>query len=318
MSDKFAMDVIEELNNFRANPKSVQHQCEVISKGLSRFKPDDPFIKDVNLFIKSLEKLKPLPKLEYNKTLSEAAEKELPNFRGDPNYQKYRKGKSVRDIVPDYYLIASPALVADEGAEEPKNVIIKILLNKEDASKEGRKIICESQYTQVGIAHEVFKEDNMVILIFATTSVEKEPIQKSLTKYVKNIQYHESKYIKKPKYEVIVSHRIKGDIVLGNFIETIKKTKIYSQGESRPKLEQNVTQKLKGNKSEVKLKTKTMDSKAKIPTTVTAKKEKITETTVKRRNEGKVTKTETKTETKTTVTGVRGQPKSRVTTKTTK
>ena len=40
MSNKFAQDVIKELNNFRSNPKSIQHQCELIRKGLSRLKGD--------------------------------------------------------------------------------------------------------------------------------------------------------------------------------------------------------------------------------------------------------------------------------------
>ena len=66
-------------------------------------------------------------------------------------------------------------MVADDGADEPINVLTKILLDKQDRSKEGRDILSDRKFTQVGIAHEVFDEENMVILIFATDYVEDEP-----------------------------------------------------------------------------------------------------------------------------------------------
>ena len=69
----------------------------------------------------------------------------------------------------------SPAMVADDGADDPINVLTKILLDKQDRLREGRDILCDPKFTQVGIAHEVFDEENMVILIFANEYVEDEP-----------------------------------------------------------------------------------------------------------------------------------------------
>jgi len=66
-------------------------------------------------------------------------------------------------------------MAADDGADEPINVLTKILLDKQDRLKEGRDILCDPKFIQVGIAHEVFDEENMVILIFATDYVEDEP-----------------------------------------------------------------------------------------------------------------------------------------------
>jgi Ca2+-binding EF-hand superfamily protein len=107
--------------------------------------------------------------------LSEAAKKELPNFRGKTSYKKYRREDNIGNIVPDYYLAASPAMVADDGADEPINVLTKILLDKQDRLKDGRDILCDPKFTQVGIAHEIFDDENMVILIFATEYIEDEP-----------------------------------------------------------------------------------------------------------------------------------------------
>jgi Ca2+-binding EF-hand superfamily protein len=175
MSSKFAKDVIKELNKFRSNPKSIQHQCEVIRKGFSRIKSGDPFLNEIDYFVKELESMKQLPQLELNEVLSEAAKKELPNFRGKTSYKKYRREDNIGNIVPDYYLAASPAMVADDGADEPINVLTKILLDKQDRLKDGRDILCDPKFTQVGIAHEIFDDENMVILIFATEYIEDEP-----------------------------------------------------------------------------------------------------------------------------------------------
>ena len=175
MTSKFAKDVIKELNQFRSNPKSIQHQCEVIRKGFSRIKQGDPFLNEIDYFVKELDSMKQLPQLELNEVLSEAAAKELPNFRGKSSYKKYRRADNIGNIVPDYYLVASPAMVADDGADEPINVLTKILLDKQDRLKDGRDILCDPKFTQVGIAHEIFDEENMVILIFATEYIEDEP-----------------------------------------------------------------------------------------------------------------------------------------------
>ena len=320
MKNKFSQNVIKELNKFRSNPKSIQHQCELIQKGFSRLRANDPFLKEIESFVKELEIIKPVPELTYNEVLSEAAKKELPKFRGRSDYQKYRTGKSLKGIVPDNYLEAFPALIADDGADEPINVLTKTLLNKLDKLKEGRSILCDAKYTQVGIAHEVFDEENMVILIFASKCVEIEPIHSTKKDFLFNIQYHETKAIKKPRLQAFVHHRIRGDIFGGgeNFEKTKFQKAIYSQGPNRPKLEKsklNENQEtLRGNKS-VKVMTnyssRTTDpSKAKIkpPTAATTtKKEIIQETSMKRRNEGTSSKTETRTQTKITTSGFRGK-----------
>ena len=81
----------------------------------------------------------------------------------------------MRGIAPDLYMPASPALVADDDADEPINVLTKVLLDKQDLFKEGRNILCDGKFTQVGIAHEVFEEEIWVICIFATKFADDEP-----------------------------------------------------------------------------------------------------------------------------------------------
>jgi Ca2+-binding EF-hand superfamily protein len=175
MTSKFAQSVIEELNKFRASPKSIQHQCELIRKGFSRIKSTDPFLNEIDYFVKQLDSMQQLPELEFNEVLSEAAKRELPSFRGKKGYHKYKRSDSIKGIVPEYYLVASPALAADDGADDPINVLTKILLDKQDRLKEGRDILCDPKFTQIGIAHEVYDEENRIIMIFATEFVSDEP-----------------------------------------------------------------------------------------------------------------------------------------------
>ena len=174
MVTRFGEEVLKELNKFRSNPKSIQHQCEVVRKGLSRLSSHDPFLNEIDSFVQSLNSMKQLPSLEFNEELSNAARNELPNFRGREFYQKYRRMNAMNKIVPEHYLTTNIAMVADDGADAPVNVLTKILLDKQDKLKNGRNILCDPKFTQVGIAHEIFEEDNMVILIFADKCVEEQ------------------------------------------------------------------------------------------------------------------------------------------------
>ena len=175
MSTKFAQNVFRELNKFRQNPRSIQHQVELVRKGFSRIRRGDPFLKEIEFFIQDLQSMNSLPVLELNENLTEAAQQELQNFVGSENYKKYRRGDDLKGIIPDLYVKANPAMVADDGADEPVNVLTKVLLDKQDRFKDGRNILCDPKFTQVGIAHEVFEEENWVILLFAAKEVEEEP-----------------------------------------------------------------------------------------------------------------------------------------------
>ena len=175
MSSPFAQSVFIELNKFRSSPKSIQHQCELVRKGFSRIRAGDPFLNEIDFFLKQLDSMQTLPTLEFNEILSEAAKRELPSFRGKRGYLKYRRSNNIKGIVPEYYLVASPALAADDGADDPINVLTKILLDKQDRLKEGRDILCDPKFTQVGIAHEVYDDENMIIMIFAREFISDEP-----------------------------------------------------------------------------------------------------------------------------------------------
>ena len=85
-----------------------------------------------------------LPVLELNNNLTEEDRKELLNFVDTDAYKKYRRGNGLKGIIPDLYVKSSPAMVADDGADVPINVLTKVLLDKQNRFKDGRNILYEN------------------------------------------------------------------------------------------------------------------------------------------------------------------------------
>ena len=172
--DKFANGVYNEINKFRENPLSVEKRLQSFKLGLSRLRANDPFIHEIENFIKDLGNLRKNPPLELNDTLCEAAQSQLDEFvRDAESYKNYRSGDDLLGIVPRHYLKENPVLIVDDGAEEPYEVLNKFLLNKLDPRQFGRKTLCSSDFTQIGLAHTLKDGDNYIICIFAYKKAKK-------------------------------------------------------------------------------------------------------------------------------------------------
>jgi Ca2+-binding EF-hand superfamily protein len=166
--------VLNEINKFRENPLSVEKRLQSFKLGLSRLRANDPFIREIENFIHDLGNLRKNPPLELNDTLCEAAQGQLSEFTSDPEaYKNYREGDELVNIVPHHYLKENPVLLVDDGAEEPYEVLNKFLLNKLDPRQFGRRTLCSSEITQIGIAHALKDGDNYVVCIFAYKKAKK-------------------------------------------------------------------------------------------------------------------------------------------------
>ena len=173
MSMKFEKEILSELNSFRDNPKSIQHQIEVLAKGISRLRPKDPFLKEIDDFILTIERIPKMSQVYLNRTLCQVARDEVKKYsRNDSTYIPYLTGNQLKGIVPGGFLNENAALIADSGADEAETVVPKLLLNKMDKEKKGRKILCTPEYTQVGIASTEFEGENYYVLLLANNDVE--------------------------------------------------------------------------------------------------------------------------------------------------
>ena len=174
---KFERDIFKEINAFRQNPKSIQHQIEVLGKGISRLKPNDPFLKEIADFISTIDRIPKMPPVALNNTLSQIAKDEAKKYSGNEStYKPYLTGNQLRGILPDGFLSQNPGLIADSGADEAQTLVPKLLLNRNDKERKGRKILCSPEYTQVGIANTEFEGENYYVIIFANKNVEIKPV----------------------------------------------------------------------------------------------------------------------------------------------
>ena len=176
MAMKFEKDIFSHLNTFRQNPKSIQHQIEVLRKGISRLKPNDPFLKEIDSFVSTLDKIQKMSPLNLNHTLSQIAREEVKKYsRNESTYNPYLNGDQLKGIIPPEYLSQNPGLIADSGADEAETVVAKLLLNRIDKDKKGRKMLCSPDYSQVGIANTEFEGENYYVIIFANKDAAKQP-----------------------------------------------------------------------------------------------------------------------------------------------
>ena len=142
MKDKFEKDIISEINSFRQNPKSIQHQIEVLQKGISRLRAKDPFLKEIDDFIRTIDRIPRMQPLALNKSLCQVAPEEVKKYtRNESAYNPYLTGNQLKGIVPSGFLAQNAALIADSGADEAERVVPKLLLNKVDKDKKGRQIL---------------------------------------------------------------------------------------------------------------------------------------------------------------------------------
>ena len=170
---KFEKDLLSELNSFRQNPKSIQHQIEVLAKGISRLRPKDPFLKEIDDFIKTIDRIPKMTPLTLNRTLCQVARDEVKKYsRNESTYTPYLTGNQLKGIVPGGFLEQNACLIADSGADEAETVVPKLLINKMDTQKMGRKLLCTPEYTQVGIANTEFEGENYYVILLANNDVE--------------------------------------------------------------------------------------------------------------------------------------------------
>ena len=168
MSDQFEKDILSNINSFRKNPQSIQHQIEVLHRGIGRFKPNDPFLLEIEAFLKTITSIPKMQPVVMNKVLCDVALSEVKKYvKNEDTYNPYRIGKELEGIVPKEYMVQSPALIADNGADEADTIVPKLLLNRLDTDKKGRKIVCTQDFTQIGLARIRHEDENYYVIVFA-------------------------------------------------------------------------------------------------------------------------------------------------------
>ena len=80
MPSKFVNQLLTEINKFRADPSGITKSCELVKKGMSRINAKDPFLKEIDIFLSSIEDLPEMNQLTLNPTLTKIAEEQVKEY----------------------------------------------------------------------------------------------------------------------------------------------------------------------------------------------------------------------------------------------
>ena len=169
---QFADELLKRINEFRRDPTVINNSILKFIKGVERImKNDRTFLKELNDFQGSLRSLRRCRPLEKNTDLCKSAKNEIPKYyQSHETYNKYQNYKTLKGVVPDFYLKKEATLLGCDGfdLDDVDSTICKLLLNKEDKNKKGREMLLNDIYTQAGIYVTEHNDDTYLILIFAS------------------------------------------------------------------------------------------------------------------------------------------------------
>ena len=147
-----AKDIIEEIKNFRENPKNFIENKRFLGARIQ---------KDYTNFINSLEKM---GELIIDDDLNDIAKNEILKFKDDENYPCIRVGKELSEInFKENIDKDSVSLIAIEEFQDINSLIPKIISNPSDKDKKGRLILTDQTNTHIGLC----LDEEFIILIFA-------------------------------------------------------------------------------------------------------------------------------------------------------
>ena len=170
MKDKYANQILNEINKFRLAPNCIHNNCEKIIKNLSKDKSKESILKEINIWVKNLHLIKQLPILQYNCTLSEIARKELQIRKQVNQNQKFIKTEEIKSLMPKCFIDIQPVMILIK-IDKLANIVESILLENLINFKEGKSILCDPNFTQIGIAYDYYKGKNIIVLIFSSNTV---------------------------------------------------------------------------------------------------------------------------------------------------
>ena len=175
MNDEFVSDLLLEINKFRATPPSIEKKMDTFKLALTRFKnrQNNEFIAEIDRFAATLGQIKKIPPMKLNQELCEAAKNKVKEVSADNDYKHFLVGDSLMNIIPEKYIEQNCLMICDDGVDSPDNFLLKILMNREDPKRYGRKYILDPEYLEIGAAtKEGEDQDNDICIIFCKHYVE--------------------------------------------------------------------------------------------------------------------------------------------------
>jgi Ca2+-binding EF-hand superfamily protein len=164
--DAFRDQLFEDLNSFRKNPSSLCKKLELGRIGLSRMSNTEGISRSLEQLIATLTKMKSLPQYIFSPSLSRAAEKTLDLVADNLHAAK---GKDLESRVKSCCQgFTDISCLADNGSEEPGDVITRLCLDKRDTKRLNPEVLLSTTYKYVGIAVRPYEgDDKLCSIVFA-------------------------------------------------------------------------------------------------------------------------------------------------------
>jgi Ca2+-binding EF-hand superfamily protein len=179
--EAFKDHLFEELNNFRKNPSSLCKKLELGKIGLSRMSNTESISRSLEQLIATLSKMKALPQYIFSPSLSRAAEKTLDLVT---NNLQAAKGKELESRVKSCCQgFADIACLADNGSEEPGDVITRLCLDKRDTKRVNPEVLLSTTYKYVGIAVRPYEDQDKICSIIFADYAEELVVKRNKSKF---------------------------------------------------------------------------------------------------------------------------------------
>jgi Ca2+-binding EF-hand superfamily protein len=166
MEKAFRDDLLMELNKFRKEPNSVVKRLELGKLGVSRMSNVAAFQKSLDELIARLKTLNALPTLKLSEGLCKTAEKTLDLVANNLYSANGRELETrLKGSVDNWNKVMC---LADNGSEDPGDVITRLLLDKNDSQRNNSTTLLNPVYRWVGIALRTYDgTDKLVSIVFA-------------------------------------------------------------------------------------------------------------------------------------------------------
>ena len=164
----FVEGIKSDLNRIRVEPLSFQKLFKNMRNTLERFKgKNHPLVKEADQFLLYLAKAPSITELSVSKALIKMAEKRLDIVEVMGKYEPVLDSalsEYASRYGTDFNVINE---LVDDGAQEPEEVLSRLVMNENDKERINRKIIFDPKTLFFGVGHRIVDEKHYTIIIFA-------------------------------------------------------------------------------------------------------------------------------------------------------
>ena len=232
----FVEGIKSDLNRIRKDPKSFEKLFKNMRNTLERFKgKNHPLVKETEQFMVYLTKAPTLSELNVSTALIKAAEKRLDQIEVLGKYEPV-SDSALNELASRYGKGHSAVYeLVDDGAQEPEEVLSRLVMNENDKDRYNRKVIFDPKVMFFGVGHRLVDEKHLTVIFFAEkiTDLPEKSMAVELFERINRIRAKPSSYINDFQIMSKIFKRVKKSSYLADDCDSL----IDSLAKEKPKPE---------------------------------------------------------------------------------